>query len=1113
MQSLLSSITTAALTVLLLAGTLSGPVLANVPDDQQNSQSLIGLNDDQRVVNPALSGLQALALGTENIPPLPSPSKQRYKMVDAGGPTTCAIRAGNKGIDCFGFNQFGQAAPPNGAFKYISMGLYHGCALTDIGKMVCWGDPSAYPIPQDAKKRYSQISAGTDHTCARTARGELNCWGDNTFGELKVPPGQFIDVSAKSDHTCAIDKGHNLLCWGDKAFTSYGPFLGQYTDVSTGNLHACALRQSDKRAVCWGNNAFGQASPPPDEFISLTSGSFHTCGQRVDKTTVCWGNNQYGQSVSDGRRVAQIAAGGNKTCILEQGQRRLSCLGSFAFNDSLFTAKAKSSDLAQSGFAQPQASLDSWLSGGLDWFGSSLSDGVETFFSTDLNKVTKAVKFGNIGFGLASFLVSNLLAEEDPNEARFKEIQQQLAEIKVSLEQISQAMVFLQKEMSSANYMIAASWCDNAIQPLVAAELKMKDGQSFDGPVQAWRKLMSDYQVYLTKLEQDKKNNLPTNPDAINQLLAKVDSFKATWMSNDPTKTNLERMRKELTAMILGGTSTSPLVACKAKSYQGWKSSPNLYPFDDRPIWQEAYKVFIKTMVIQDQIADIETGLNSFEMIRVFQGPKQDANGQPIPIFTWEPKEGEKGVCQLAQTSYYTGAANQRLKDAWMVGTQKGPCQKHPDIVRDIYLGQVRQFEYMGSAYSDDNVVLSMTSSQMGRPTTDTNSSQSNWLWFRRADLVQVREWYSDMPNDPSATWRKISRYTSSTGSTFINLLPSTIDGKNDYRLYLSPNSINGSDYGEFVWHSSGKAWKNVFQAREDVKAARASEKDLHEDFMESMAALKDTVKTGQPAFTDISKKAFWVLDDDGAVTNKTFDMRLKSFEIFGYGEEFYHRKSTLPCFVAENINDGRNANGTGMDGHSWYHPKKQDGGYDRGKREYLKLSGKVCNPEEFAALLTTNTSLGWHHGVDCRDKEECWGLSNDKYSFIGHNPKFNQYRFALVGGLYDLLYQNERSSDWRDRQWGVDETRNKMYLYHLPVVKITGMKCNTQIFADNVEGIWTGSGASPNFSPRSANREVGDGSTTVPSMCGNDLDRLINRYVPKSPYIDMPGMRNISVE
>jgi len=442
----------------------------------------------------------------------------------------------------------------------------------------------------------------------------------------------------------------------------------------------------------------------------------------------------------------------------------------------------------------------------------------------------------------------------------------------------------------------------------------------------------------------------------------------------------------------------------------------------------------------------------------------------------------------------------------------------------------LRQFEALGGAYSDDNVVLSMTSSQMGLTPTDANKGQSNWLWFRRPHITGALESYSTMSKEQRSHPLRykgtmsvgISRFRHYPDrSPFANSFPSTIDGNSDYRLYLNPNSKGGDGHGRFVWHSNGQAWRDVFQAREEAKNQRPNEKDKHEDFMQTMSSLKDSVNgstmfrglAGIPA-QNIPNSAFWVIDDDGAVASQVFDVRLKSYE----GD--IKRRLGLPCFMAEGINDGRNKDGT-MDGHSWYHRKIQGSEdvfdqwvdkYDEATRDYLKFSGMVCGGKSFASILMVNTDLRWKEGIDCRLTDSCFGLG----AFLPKNPKFEQYAYYFESRAgARLVYQNryDPANTEFDHVWYLDEIQNSMRLYHLPVVKITGRPCNSSIVSDNIERIWQGSTEEPIFRTRNPNRATGDGSTTIPSICGDDLDRVINRYVPRSPYIDMPGIRDISAQ
>ncbi len=73
----------------------------------------------------------------------------------------------------------------------VSVGLWHGCALTEAGEANCWGtmgnskDVSYGPV--DAPPgRYTAISSGFARSCALTDAGEVVCWGDAEYAELPV---------------------------------------------------------------------------------------------------------------------------------------------------------------------------------------------------------------------------------------------------------------------------------------------------------------------------------------------------------------------------------------------------------------------------------------------------------------------------------------------------------------------------------------------------------------------------------------------------------------------------------------------------------------------------------------------------------------------------------------------------------------------------------------------------------------------------------------------------------------------------------------------------------------------------------------------------------------
>jgi alpha-tubulin suppressor-like RCC1 family protein len=237
----------------------------------------------------------------------------------------------------------------------ITVGERHACALRANGEALCWGDNDNGQLGDDTfEERHRptrvvglagvEITAGRNHTCARVSDGSLRCWGHRALGQLgdgaplhmttifKMPaPVPVASVSeartvASGDaHTCTITSG-GTLCFGSNDF-------GQLGDGRT-------ERQSAPTAV------LGLVGP-----VQLALGAAHGCARLEDRTLRCWGSNESGQliglpadrcgSYDCARRaietgvgdVAQVAAAGNRTCILAT-DGSVSCVGALTAGTS-----------------------------------------------------------------------------------------------------------------------------------------------------------------------------------------------------------------------------------------------------------------------------------------------------------------------------------------------------------------------------------------------------------------------------------------------------------------------------------------------------------------------------------------------------------------------------------------------------------------------------------------------------------------------------------------------------------------------------------------------------------------------------------------------------------
>jgi alpha-tubulin suppressor-like RCC1 family protein len=135
-------------------------------------------------------------------------------VVDAAGSSvsTCGLLETGR-IMCWGNNQFGYLG--DGTIKdreqptsviglddvvivKVSMNSRPTCALSEDGRVFCWGDnrtgaigngtlSQREPTPSevvDLPESITAISAGGEHVCAVGESGAIYCWGRNYYGQL-----------------------------------------------------------------------------------------------------------------------------------------------------------------------------------------------------------------------------------------------------------------------------------------------------------------------------------------------------------------------------------------------------------------------------------------------------------------------------------------------------------------------------------------------------------------------------------------------------------------------------------------------------------------------------------------------------------------------------------------------------------------------------------------------------------------------------------------------------------------------------------------------------------------------------------------------------------------
>ena len=351
----------------------------------------------------------------------PLPIQFSPRRLSAGVNSTCVTNSQGR-LTCWGPQQtaplwLADASRPlvvdqPHAFDFLAVRQTHICAIRNDGRLFCWGENTnaqtglgtssgrqMTPAEVDTGQRFVHLALATQRGCAITDRGKLKCWGvDGSTGELgpdfmagSVQPveidrvGQYVEVSlARTGGGCAISTQGQLKCWGGVSFISsraeFRTFNSdnRYRSVAVGGNHACAILQNGI-VQCWGSNNRGQlgmgtaisSSTEPraisgrDRFVQIVvSAEGHSCGITSNQELKCWGNNQFGQvgeiaatrfvhvptDIRPGVKYSTVSVGDHHTCALTTEQL-VECWGS--------NANGQVGDSSQP--VNPTVSSNSWV--------------------------------------------------------------------------------------------------------------------------------------------------------------------------------------------------------------------------------------------------------------------------------------------------------------------------------------------------------------------------------------------------------------------------------------------------------------------------------------------------------------------------------------------------------------------------------------------------------------------------------------------------------------------------------------------------------------------------------------------------------------------------------
>ena len=203
-----------------------------------------------------------------------------YRTVNVGGDHSCALATDNT-ITCWG------PSPPTEGIH--SPGIRWLAETPAEDPEQAPPESASSSVDRNPEPAYKTVTAGEEHSCAIATDDTITCWNLSDAGPTDAPAGTYKAVSSSSGGaTCAIATDDTITCWGNNYYGQADAPAGTYKAITTAPNFSCAIA-TDDTITCWGLNDSRHTNTPAGTYKAITVGTEHGCAIATDDTITCWG--------------------------------------------------------------------------------------------------------------------------------------------------------------------------------------------------------------------------------------------------------------------------------------------------------------------------------------------------------------------------------------------------------------------------------------------------------------------------------------------------------------------------------------------------------------------------------------------------------------------------------------------------------------------------------------------------------------------------------------------------------------------------------------------------------------------------------------------------------